>query len=171
MIRYAHYSLLIAIISISTSLPLVAQKIGHVNYGNLLEGLSDVQLAQSKHESYRDSLTQSFQEEVKTHRENIEQNALRYKNGELTPQEAESINAMLNENEQRLSQKQVQIERMILDARRVLMEPIIRRVKTAIEQYGREEGYLFILDEASGFLLYDQPTDDLTDIIRDRLES
>jgi outer membrane protein len=142
-----------------------AQKIGHVNYGNLLESLPQVKVADEVLTSYQDSITAAFESRVQAHQQRVTDNQTRYKAGEMTKVEAESLNKTLNQEQAVLAEEQQQIERSILQRRQQMLQPIIERINAIITAYGKQNGYSFIFDESVGFLLFDQPEEDLTEII------
>ena len=143
-----------------------AQKIGHINYGNLLETLPAVIDADKRLTTYQDSLGKALQAKVVVHRARIEENKKKYDAGELTKVEANSINQSLNQEQAQLIDDQQRAEATIMIRKQGYLQPIIAHVNEVIAQYGKEKGYDLILDESSGSLLFDLPAHDLTDKIR-----
>lgn len=143
-----------------------SQKVGHINFGNLLEDLPQVKAADVKLTAYQDSLSKAFEYRVKAHRARIDQNKQKYDAGELTKIEADQINKSLNDEQNTLINDQKRAEATIMIRRQGYLQPIIMDVNDAIAKYGKENGYMFIFDESSGLLLFDLPSDDLTETIK-----
>lgn len=156
----------IALLLVGAAIASSQVKIGHVNYGNLLESLPEVKQADEVLKSYQDSIGIALEAQMKMHRDNIAANQKKFQAGEMTKKEAEATNKTLNEEQQRLQREQQLAEASILKRRQNMLQPIIKDVNEAIASYGKENGYKFILDESSGFLLYDSPSDDLTEEIK-----
>lgn len=158
------YFVLLLIIAVSCP-HIKAQKIGHVNYGNLLENLPQVKAADKQLTSYQDSLTSAFEIRVKAHKQRVTDNQNRFQSGEMTKVEAEALNRSLNDEQAALAQDQSKIEASILKLRQEMLQPIIQRINAIIAAYGKEKGYSFIFDESGGLMLFDTPENDLTEII------
>ncbi len=159
-----YFFLCLALASIGVTMH--AQKVGHLNYGNLLESLPQVKAADNALAAYQDSLGTALTAKQKALDEKIASSTARYNSGEMTQVEAEKINGELNASQQQLAVLQQKAESSILEMRRKKLEPIVQRVQAVVTAYAKENGFLYIFDESSGFLLFDQPSEDLTDIIR-----
>ena len=144
---------------------IVAQKVGHINYGNLLESLPQIKAAEEALNSYQDSLAADLEARVKAHQTRIADNQKRFQAGELSKTEAEAINRSLNEEKTKLLEDQKKAEATILIRRQQKIQPIVVAANEAIAKYAKENGYDFIFDESSSILLYDRPSDDLTETI------
>ena len=162
---------IIVIVAMALACPILnAQKLGHVNYGNLLESLPQIKAADARLTTFQDSLGNILANKQQALDKRVQESTLRYESGEMTQIEADQINASLNQDQQALIEAQRKAESDIINYRRAKLEPIIQRINAVIQAYGKEHGYDFIFDESTGFLLYDQPTEDLTDIIRKIVE-
>ena len=158
------WALLGLLIIMSTSLQ--AQKVGHVNYGNLLESLPQIKAAEESLNNYQDSLAADLEARVKAHQTRIANNQKRFQAGELSKMVADSINLSLNAEKNLLREDQQKAEATILIRRQQKVQPIVLAVNEAIAKYGKDNGYDLIIDESSSLILYDRPADDLTDAIR-----
>ncbi len=143
-----------------------AQKIGHINYGNLLESLPQVKAADAELKTYQDSLGTALASMQEALDKRVAESQAKFQAGEMTKVEANQINQALNQEQQRLNETQAKAERNILQRRRDMLEPIVLSVRAIIEAYAKEHGYKLIFDESTGFILFDQPADDLTEVIR-----
>lgn len=143
-----------------------AQKYGHINYGNLLEELPQVKAANERLATYQDSLGNVLATQQKALDARVQESAVKYQAGEMSPSEADQLNTKLNNEQQQLVQLQNKAEQAILGLRQQLLTPIIERTNAIIQAYGKEKGYAMIFDESMGFIMHDQPADDVTDAIR-----
>jgi len=147
-----------------------AQKIGHLNYGNLLEALPQVTSGDAALKVYQDSLGAALASMQSALDERIKTSKAKFDAGELTRIEADKINQELNTSQNSLILEQQKAEQEIRNKRRAMLEPILSRINTVIDAYAKENGYMFIFDESSGFIMYDQPGEDLTEIIKKIVE-
>ncbi|MDL5051338.1 OmpH family outer membrane protein [Oscillatoria amoena NRMC-F 0135] len=53
--------------------------------------------------------------------------------------------------------------------RQTLYEPIIAKVRKAIEEVAKEKGYTYVLDASAGGILYSQPADNLMNDVKKKL--
>lgn len=53
--------------------------------------------------------------------------------------------------------------------RQTLYEPIIAKVRKAIEEVAKEKGYTYVLDASAGGILYSQPSDNLMNDVKKKL--
>lgn len=158
---------LLLFIGMAVACPFVnAQKIGHLNYGNLLEGLSQVKAGDESLKVFQDSLGEALSAQQKALETRIAESKVKYEAGELTQVAADQLNASLNQDQQRLLEAQQKAEAAVQLRRRQMLEPILTRINVIIDAYGREKGYSFILDQSSGFIMHNPDSEDLTEIIR-----
>ncbi len=162
-------SLLVFFILIGVCCTIDAQKLGFINYGNLLENLPQIKDSDQALTNYQDSLSADLERRVIAHKARITENQNKFKAGEMTKVDADAMNIALNQEQATLSEDQRKAEATILVRRQQMFQPIIQKVNDTIDRYAKENGYSFIFDESSGFLLFDQPANDLTEVISNLL--
>lgn len=143
-----------------------AQKYGHINYGNLLEGLPQVEAANKQLATFQDSLGNVLATQQKALDARVQESTLKFQSGEMAPSEADRLNQALNQEQQRLVALQQSAERAILAKREGLLKPIVQRASVIIQAFGKEKGYAMIFDESAGYIMHDLPADDLTETIK-----
>jgi outer membrane protein len=50
-----------------------------------------------------------------------------------------------------------------------LLEPMVKKAKKAIEDVAKESGYKQVLDTSSGSVLYNDPADDILNLVKKKL--
>lgn len=150
--------------SLATIGSLAAQKIGHVNFGNLISLMPATKSAdteilnlsnklQEQYASMADKLTK----DIKTAQENY--NA-------VTPVRLKEIEQELFAQRQKLAQFQQSISLKVEEKRRELLKPIIEESKVAIDKIAKAQGYDIVIDSSIfSAVLYAEDTVDLTKAI------
>ena len=148
-----------------------AQKFAHINYGNLLEGLPEIQEADKVIIAYQDSLKFILRDMDSKLKADFQENKTKYEQGILSQVEVNEINLRLSGEQQKLIQLSEVYEQAIFAKREQILAPILSRINEVIAQYGKQEGYSAIFDESRGDILYDEAKMDITEIIRGLLVS
>jgi outer membrane protein len=157
--------LFLSAVLICLSTGLFAQKFGHVNYGNLLSSLPEIEAADKIIKVYQDSLSQILNVKEDKLMADFEANKTKYASGSLTQMEVNAINNQLNSEQQNLVKLDNTYKQAIFEKRQLLLEPLIQQLNLAIKNYGKREGYTAIFDESSGTIMYDSKENDLTETI------
>jgi len=139
-------------------------KIGFVDYAGLMDGYQrkkDLETNyQSKAQAYarkRDSISQSFQ---------LEAQALQAKTKDLPQQKAQEEFNVLQQRGQIIGQQLQQEEQFMQQAGQQKMDSLITEVKARIQEYGKANGYSFILAGGDGgTVLYGEDSQDVTEAI------
>ena len=78
---------------------------------------------------------------------------------------------MLKAEEAKLAQFEQDVQRQVLERRDALLQPILDRVNTAIEEVAKEDGYAYIFDASpgTGILLYADESTDVAVKVRAKL--
>lgn len=144
-------------------------KFGHVNFGNLLEGLLETKQASISLESYAaayvakgDSLGKSLELAAAVFQE-------QYQSGALTPVVAQERYATLEKQQKELELFEQQSQEAIAKKRQELLEPIVNKVKNAIRDVAKEGGYTMVFDTSTGATLYALETEDLAPLVLKKL--
>lgn len=152
------------------SLGLFAQdiKLGHINTQELLAILPQRIAAEEQlksHATQLESFQKSIQDELNKKYESY-----------LTERETytELVRATkekdLQDLKQRLDTYNKTAQQDLMQKENELMQPIIEQVKKAIEEVGKENGFLYIFDETSGNLLFkSSQSEDITPLVRKKL--
>jgi outer membrane protein len=147
-----------------------AQKLGYINFGNLLADLPEVAKADSLLRIYQDSLVtvgtakgKAFEAEYKAYME-LQQA------GKIPPIEAKKKEADLQQKSQQMQSMQQEMQQMVEKKRGILLDPIIGKVKDAITAVGKENKYEMVFDVSSGAMMYASPSDDIMELVKKKLK-
>lgn len=131
-----------------------AQKFGYVNSAELLAGLSEVKAADAKLETYQKQLVTKGQTMVKALETKIQAYSKEAQGGTLSQVQMQMKEEELGKEQQTIQSYEVEVQNKILAKREELYQPIMDKVKTALENVGKEEGYTMIFDASAGTILH-----------------
>ena len=92
--------------------------------------------------------------------------------GILTPVQMKEQEAVLGQEQQAIAQLEQELSVKLGNKEAEVLQPILTKLQTAIDQVGQENGYDYILnaDEFSGgIILYKKPGDDVTAKVKAKL--
>ena len=143
-------------------------KIAVINSQELLDMMPEYDSIQAVYEKeYRD-IEQALQQMYSELQE--KQNFLEQKKDSITPfmksmkqQEIQDLYTRIQSTEQN-AQKQLQL------TLQRLQQPLIDKIKKAIEDVAKENGYTHVIDLASGSLLYHDPASDIMGLVKKKLK-
>ena len=146
-----------------------AQKIGHLNSGNILALMPEAAKADSGLVIYRgelvakgDSAGKAFEKEYKAFVE-------AYNAGTLAKIQIEKRQAELQQAQQVLQGYAQEIDQRIANLRRQLLQPILAKLDEAVQAVGKEGGYQAIFDSSTGSTLFAQESDDVSVAVKAKL--
>lgn len=147
-----------------------AQKVGHVNTGILLEGMTEVKAADSQLEALQKQLVAKGEGMVKAFQAEYQKVVADVNAGKLTPVQQQEKQATLQKKQQEIQEYEQKVQLDIVKKREELLKPILDKVDTAIKAVGKENGFLFIFDTAipNVILFADEPLD-VTDKVKAKL--
>ena len=147
-----------------------AQKVGHVNTGILLEGMSEVKAADTQLEALQKQLIAKGESMVKAFQAEYQAVVADVNAGKLTPKQQQDKQAILQKKQQEIQVFEQQVQTDIGKKREELLKPILDKVDNAIKAVGKESGFLFIFDTAipNVILFADEPLD-VTDRVKAKL--
>ena len=161
-------SLVCIICLITISSQLQAQKYGHVNLGNLLTEMPEVQEGSKKLESYQAQLVAALKLKVDDWEKRYK--ALESKVTELPPNEVREKEEKLVAEQRILLQEEQMITVEVNKKRTAIMGPIINKVQIAVEAVGAENGYTMIFDTSiPNVVLYVNESEDLIPLVKAKL--
>jgi len=152
------------------SLSLFAQKVGHVNTGILLEGMSEVKAANSQMEAYQKQLVTKGQKMVEDLQTEYNAFMAEVQKQTMAPKVQQEKQVALQAKQQKIQQYEQEVQNNIGKKREELLKPILTRVDQAIKEVGKEGGYLFIFDVSipNTILFADEPLD-VTSLVKTKL--
>lgn len=154
----------IAVLSIST---VSAQKYGHLNAQEVLKAMPEYATAQQEMERYgkqKEKELMMMQSSFKSDYEKYEAEAKT-----LSPEIRESREKDLLETQQNIQAFQQKVQEKLQTKEVELLEPIIAKVREAIKNVGKANGFTYIFDTSVGALLYFEGGNDVTELIKKEL--
>ncbi len=167
------HTLLFAAAALAASVtPAAAQsapKWGYINSQRILAEAPGTQEAQQSMERdiqrYRGEL-QKLEEEINKMISDYEK-----QQSMLATQEKQQRQDAIRSKQNEFQQRAMQLDQEAQTRQQELVEPIMKRIQTVIDQMRQEGGYAFIFDVASGAVIAADPALDLTDQVLARLKA
>ncbi len=161
-------SLICVLFLFTVSTLVQAQKYGHINLGNLLTKMPEVNKGTVTLEQYQKQLFAELEQKVTEWEGRYK--ALEAKVNEMPPNEVKVQEQKLIEEQQKLRQEEQLITLKVNQKRSEIMGPILQKVQTAVNAVGEEKGYTMIFDTSiPNAMLYVNESDDLTQVILTKL--
>lgn len=157
---------LIVICAALLSTAAFSQKLGHVDSAALLEAMPErasLEAEYQKHASDLEAYLTTLQEEFQAMYLNYQQNAASWPEPVLQTKQQE-----LTDKEAQIQQFQQTAAQELAKKEQDLLQPLIDRAKTAIEEVGQENGYTYVFDSSIGVILY-EGGDDLLPLVKTKL--
>ena len=158
--------ILLALVSMVGLTEAVAQKFGHLDAQEVLLSLPERAEAQASIESaageYETEVAR-MQSELETKFADYQAKASTWPDAIRQQKERE-----LQQLDAGLQEFGVTIQNDLAQMEQQLLSPMIERVRKAIEDVGKEQGYTYIFDTSTGVTLYNGG-DDVTDLVKTKL--
>ncbi|MEO1408515.1 MAG: OmpH family outer membrane protein [Bacteroidota bacterium] len=167
LIQISFLTLTLAMVAFQTGF---GQKYGYINSGNLLEKMPDRAAADEQLEAFQNPLLEDGKAKVKALETKVEQLYREIEEGKLSQVQIQDRQTALQQEQEVIAKYEQEVQEKILKKREELLQPILNRVQSAIEEVAKENSYTMIFD-ASLFnvLLYAKDSDDLTARVEQKL--
>ncbi len=150
--------------------PAMAQKYGHLNFGNLLSQMSETKAADSSLEAYRKQLVSKGETMATKFRANYEKLLADIQSKTLSRKDQETREAALAKEQQDIMAYEQEISQKMQVKRQELLKPIVEKAEKAIQDVAKENGYQFIFDTSTfNAVLYVRETDDVMPLVKTKL--
>ena len=144
-------------------------KYGHTNLGNLLEAMPDTKKANDDLKVFADKLSAKDDSLTKAFQAAYSQLEQDYNSGILTPVVAQQRQEELQKQQAFIQKFEEDAQKQVSDKRDELLKPILDRVDAAVKAVAKENGYLMIFDTSSGAMLFAADTEDVTELVKKKL--
>ncbi|WP_133273935.1 OmpH family outer membrane protein [Hymenobacter radiodurans] len=145
-------------------------KIGYVESSKLLDGYKGMQVARRNFEAK----AKGWEQQNKTMITNFQAAVQKYQAqaASLTPEQRAATEQQLQQQEQKVGQEQQKLQRQAAEEEAKMSQQVLTRVNKLIEQYGKENGYQFILiAQPGGSIAYSRKDLDVTAPVLKRLNT
>ena len=144
-----------------------AQKIGYVNFNELLQSMPGIDSVRISLQDYQQTLT----DQMDQMRVEFENKYLDYqgKSAGLSPIIKQNKEQELAQLQERIDAFQQQAQQDLQNKQAELLQPLIDDAKEAVSQVAKELGYTYVLNAIEDVLLYSEPADDLMPKVKEKL--
>lgn len=156
-------------IALFTGSVLNAQKFGYINSAAILAEMPDVKEAESNLETLQKQLQARGEKMLQDFQVKYAELERRHSEGGIAPKDLEREAQKLQEEENKIVQFEQEMQRILLQKREELLQPILDKVNRAIKAVAEEGSYAYIFDASTGVLLYADENTDVTAKVRAKL--
>ncbi len=151
------------------TLQLSAQKFGYIDSQTLIESIPEVKEANSNIETFRNQLQKKGQDMIKNFQSKYAALEQKKNRGELSPIQLEEEAQKLGVEEQQIRQFDADSQQKIFEKSEALLKPLRDKIQKAIDDVAATNGYDYIFDQSTGFVLYADKSTDIGDMVRAKL--
>lgn len=144
-------------------------KVGHMNSQTFLEGLPEWQTAKKSFDTYmgmKKKMLEDMQMAVQTKAIDYQK---RKEAGELSPAAEQKLVQEIQTQQADFEKAQQAAQADVDKKEAELTEPIRKKIQDALNTVARENNYTQIFDTSLGYVLYEDPTGDITPLVRAKL--
>ncbi|MBP7273862.1 MAG: OmpH family outer membrane protein [Saprospiraceae bacterium] len=146
-----------------------AQKYGHINSGNLLEMMPEVQQANDSLMALQKSLLSAGEQMVKAFEVKYRALEADVNAGNISQIDRQKREDDLRKEQETIQQYETEMQSKLNMKREALLSPLLNKMKDAIQTVAKEGGYNMIFDESVGVLLFANQADDITAAVKTKL--
>ena len=158
---------IIACFSLLTFSQDITLKLGHINSQELISLLPETKQADIDLQDY----AQSLETQISSMEEEYKRSIADYQNNESSYDEITKQDkiAAIQAIEQRITNFQQNAQISLQQKQQELLDPIIEKVRQAIDQVAKDGNYTYILDTSAGSLLYYKESEDILSKVKKEL--
>ncbi|MGI4750054.1 MAG: OmpH family outer membrane protein [Janthinobacterium lividum] len=142
-------------------------KIGYINVNQVVDQMPETKTIQKQIQDYQ----KTFVDQLTTMNNELQTNAQGYdaKKATMTDAARTAKESELQDMNKRLQDYQTKAQQQVGDKSKQLSDPLLAKVRTAIQNVAKEKGYTYVFDTAQTELLVSQPGDDLMPSVKVKL--
>ena len=144
-------------------------KYGHMNLGNLLDGMPETKVAEDSLKIFAAQLAQKDSTMTKAFEEAFIQFRKQYDARELTGVQIQQRQTELEKQRQEIQAFEQKAQQDLEAKRGTLLQPILTKIDDAIKAVAKENGFLMIFDISTGSMLFASETIDVTPLVKKKL--
>ena len=146
-----------------------SQKFGYVNTQEILAKMTDVKIANIQLDAYEKELATKGEEMMLKFENQYKLYMNEVNAGQLSKIQMAAKEEELIKKQEEIKKYEQEAEMMMEKKRQELYEPILEKIRTEIDNLGKEGNYTMIFDSAQGLLLHAVESENLIGIIKNRL--
>ena len=159
--------LLLVVALTTTAMAQKGTKVGHINSNDLLTAMPERTVVQKDLEEYANQLKVTLDAMSKEYETKVA--AFQSKQDVMTDIIKDNKIKEITDLEKRIKEFQQTAEADLQKKEQDLLQPIIDKAKTAINDVAKENGYTYILDSSVGVVLYSVDADDILPKVKKKL--
>ncbi len=144
-----------------------AQKIGYIDFNGLIAAMPGVDSVKIKLQKYQQTLT----DQMDAMRAEFENKYLDYQ------QQSASMSDLIKQTKEkelqdlqgRIDGFQTKAQQDLQAKQQELLQPVVDKAKAAVKEVAKENKYTYILNSIDEIVLYAEPSDDITPIVKKKL--
>lgn len=148
---------------------LSAQNFGYVDTQAIVQEMPEVKEANANIETFRNQLLKKGKDKLEALQTKYVELEKKQGRGEISPLQLEEEGAKLETEKQALIRFEQESQQSILSKSEKLLKPLRDRIQNAIDQVASENGYTYIFDYSTGFVLYADSAADVGNKVRSKL--
>ncbi len=146
-----------------------AQKFGYINSQQLIQQIPQVKEANAELETIKNQYEKQGQDKVTALQTKYAALERKQAQGEISPKQLEVEAQTLEQEKMEIAKFQQEIQQKLVEKSETLLSPLRDKIDTAIKAVAKENGYLYIFDQAMGILLYADEASDVSELVRAKL--
>jgi len=151
-----------------------AQKIGHINSGELLQAMPEVKAADSTFENFRKSKVAALEAMDKERQQKIAVYQEKYKslseaNKETIGKEIETLGQDIQAIGERLDEMNQKTQEELKQKQGELYQPILAKAEVAVKAVAKEKGFAYVFDTQNQAMVYHDGGIDITPDVKAKL--
>jgi len=142
-------------------------KFGHLDFAKLYNLMPELDSVRGVFDGYNKSIQEQFaamQTELENKFMDYQANATGMSEIIRSTKEAE-----INDLKERLDAFEAKATQDLQAKESELTAPIIERAKKAVQDVAKENGYTYVFNSSEGLLLYAEPSDDISELVKTKL--
>ena len=148
----------------------IAQKYGHMNFGNLIAALPQTEQANKDLETYQKQLVAKGEEMAKALQTDFEKILADAQQGKLSPVQQQTAEADLQKRQNEIRAYEQEVMQKVEAKRQELLKPIFDKAEAAIKAVAQENGYELIFDTSVfNAILFAQDSDDVMPMVKAKM--
>ncbi|PCJ01538.1 MAG: hypothetical protein COB15_01055 [Flavobacteriales bacterium] len=161
-------TILMCVVALSTTaMAQKGTKVGHINSNELLTAMPERTAVQKELEEYANELKVTLDVMRKEYETKVGE--FQSKQDVMTDVIKDTKIKEITDLEKRITEFQQTAEADLQKKEQTLLQPIIDKAKTAINDVAKENGYTYVLDSSVGVVLYSVDSDDLLAKVKKKL--
>ena len=159
----------LAVLLLISTISMYGQKFGYVDTQALLIDMPDVKEANSNIETFTTQLQKKGQDMIKALQSKAQELERKQAQGAISPLELETEAQKLKNEETTIMKFEQESQQKIMKKREDLLLPLRNRIQAAISEVANENGYAYIFDLSTGFVLYADKATDVGALVKTKL--